>query len=103
MSLYIRKRIMNTLKRLKFKAENKDSHIYGYFPPVKSYKTRDYSTYEIEKFKIVQYKNGDVIFYYNHHIQAVIKKFLRISLIASVDSLNKIINECDDLTNNDTK
>lgn len=103
MSLYIRKRIIKTLARLKFKSENPDSHIYGYFQPVKSYKNNNYTTYELDKVKLIVYTDGSINFYYNHNLQAIVKSFFRVSLIASVSSLNAIIDECDLLTNNDTR
>lgn len=103
MSLYIRKRILKTLARFKFKAENHDSHIYGYFQPVKNYKNNNYITYELDKFKIIVYANGNINFYYLHNLQAVVKSFFRISLIGRVDYLNNILDECDLITNNDTR
>lgn len=103
MSIYLRKRILNTLERLKFKYQNPNSHIYGFFPAVRSYKNNQYITYEIDKVKIIVYPKGNINFYYNHILQAVVKPFFRISLISKPEVINEILNETDLLTNNDTK
>lgn len=103
MSIHIRKRILKTLERLKFKSLNPNSHIYGYFPAVRSYKNNEYITYEIDNLKIVVYSNGNINFYYSHVLQAVVKSFFRITLISTPKSINNILNEIDILTNNNTK
>lgn len=103
MSLYVRKRILKTLERLKFKSLNPNSHIYGFFPAVRSYKNNQYVTYEIENIKMTVFPSGQINFYHNHVLQAVVKKFFRISLISKATVINDILNETDMLTNNNTK
>lgn len=102
MSIKLRKRILKTLERFKFKANNPNSYIYGYFHPVKHYNSQGNDIYEIERFKFVVSTN-QIIFYYDHHVQAVLKSFLRTSIFSTTDKINDLLDESDLLTNNNTK
>lgn len=101
MSLKLRRRILKTLDRFKFKAHNPDSHIYGYFQPVKHYNSQGNDIYELDRFKFVVSSNK-VVFYYDHHVQATLKSFWRTSFLSTPEKINEILNDSDLLTNNST-
>lgn len=52
----LKRRLLKTLERLKFKAENPESKLYGHFGSVEFFETNDYSVYGIGDFQIKEYK-----------------------------------------------
>lgn len=101
MSLILRKRILKTLERFKFKAHNPDSHIYGYFQPVKHYNSQGNDIYELDRFKFVV-SDHQISFYYDHHVQATLKSFWRTTYFSKPERIHELLNDSDLLTNNIT-
>lgn len=103
MNFYIRKRILKTFERFKFKANNPDSHIYGYIKNIKHYKTDHYQVYELNQFKFTVYNDNKIIFSYEHQPQAILNSFCRTTIISRKEIIHHMLDECDSLTNNNTK
>ena len=102
-SFRMRRRILKTLERFKFKVDHPESKVYGVFRKVRKYNSGEFICYELDKFKFNEYKHEyKVVFYYDSKPQIVIRGH-RATLITEYNYLNDILDLTDSLTNNSTR
>ena len=102
-SMTLKRRLLKTLERLKFKAQNPDSKLYGYFGAVDFFETKDYSVYGIGDFQIKEYKTEKKVELLKKQKKQMIVEGLKVLCVMNTDYLNKTFDAIDDITNNDTK
>ena len=102
-NITLKRRLKKTLERMKFKSNNPESKLYGYYGKVKNFETEEFSSYEIGSFQIREYKNINKIeFLFKHKKQLVLNKN-DLLCIMEPTKINQLFDKTDDLTNNDTK
>jgi hypothetical protein len=100
--LKLRKRLIKTLDRFRFKAYNPKSKMYGYFEPVKITDTPEYKEFHQRPFIIREYKDKfKVVFLVDYKKQMEIKTFTTL-LISRKSVVEKYFEKTDEATNNFT-
>lgn len=102
-SFRIKRRVLKTLERFKFKVQNPESKVFGHFKQIRKYNSEEFVCYEVGKFKFHEFKMEDkIVFYYDSRPQIVLRGG-KVTLFSEYQYLNKLLDQSDDMTNNDTR
>lgn len=95
----MKKKLIKTFERVKFKAENPTSKVYGHFKVTKI-EDDNYETYKIANFKILNSKHKrELKFYENNVLQMEVFRFTS-KYYNDIQSIEIAFKKTDDLTNN---
>jgi hypothetical protein len=102
-NISLKRRLIKTLERLKFKKENPNSKLYGHFTSVEFYETQEYTIYGVGDVQIREYKKDKKIVLFKDQKQQMALRDGKTNCIMNIKYLNKIFDKIDDVTNNDTR
>lgn len=99
--LKIKKRLRKTYERIKFKADNPSSRLYGHFK-VKRIENNQEEIYNFANYKIIKKLNKKEIQFYENNVLQMVSFRFSTKFYNNIESLESTFNKTDVLTNNYT-